>query len=126
MEKVLEHYVQRIYRGSTANIDVTERIPERSPMFVEEDVEMQGFRFFDVDPETSERKDYSGWVFFGKRLSFKDVLDEYGDADALTTAMQEYGYSHVCRTRVGTFLPMADEDLTMDEYSATLPKENHK
>lgn len=57
MEKVKKSYVEKIYRGVLFSESSISEVEERDPMKIENDGEMQGFRFYDkefvVDGEKS-------------------------------------------------------------------------
>lgn len=125
MEKVKKSYVEKIYRGVLFSESSSSEVEERDPMKIENDGEMQGFRFYDkefvVDGEKSfggEKSNFSKWIFLGKRLSLDEVKALYGnnpDYRILISNMEENGYQYVCYTQVGSFLPMQEGDMTFDE-----------
>lgn len=128
MEKVTKSYVEKIYRGILFSEPSVEEVTERDPMQVENDGQMQGFRFYDkeyvVDGEKSydgETSNYSNWIYFGKRFSLDEIKAKYGtnpDYRILISNMECNGYNHVCHTQVGSFLPMEEGDMTFDELIA--------
>lgn len=128
MEKVTKSYVEKIYRGILFSEPSVEEVTERDPMQVENDGQMQGFRFYDkeyvVDGEKSydgETSNYSNWIYFGKRFSLDEIKAKYGnnpDYRILISNMECNGYNYVCHTQVGSFLPMEEGDMTFDELIA--------
>lgn len=128
MEKVTKSYVEKIYRGILFSEPSVEEVTERDPMQVENDGQMQGFRFYDkeyvVDGEKSydgETSNYSNWIYFGKRFSLDEIKAKYGtnpDYRILISNMKCNGYNYVCHTQVGSFLPMEEGDMTFDELIA--------
>lgn len=128
MKKVTKSYVEKIYRGILFSEPSVEEVTERDPMQVENDGQMQGFRFYDkeyvVDGEKSydgETSNYSNWIYFGKRLSLDEIKAKYGnnpDYRILIGNMEGNGYNYVCHTQAGSFLPMEEGDMTFDELIA--------
>ena len=128
MKKVTKSYVEKIYRGILFSEPSVEEVTERDPMQVENDGQMQGFRFYDkeyvVDGKKSydgETSNYSNWIYFGKRLSLDEIKAKYGnnpDYRILISNMECNGYNSVCHTQAGSFLPMEEGDMTFDELIA--------
>lgn len=128
MKKVTKSYVEKIYRGLLVSESSVAEVEERDPMKVANDGKMQGFRFYDkefvVDGKKSydgEKSNYSSWVYFGKRLSLDEIKEQYGnnpDYSILIGNMEGNNYQFVCRTQVGSFLPMNEGDMTFDELVA--------
>lgn len=128
MEKVTKSYVEKIYRGLFFSEPSVAEVTERDPMQIKNDGQMQGFRFYDkeyvVDGEKrydGETKNYSNWIYFGKRLSLDEIKAQYGnnpDYRILISNMEGNGYQYVCHTQAGSFLPMEQGDMTFDELVA--------
>lgn len=135
MEKVTKSYIQKIYRGLLFSESSTKEVAERNPMKVENDGKMQGFRFYDqefvIDGEKSydgEIFNYSNWIYFGKRLSLDEVKSQYGNEEILEILinnMEINGFQYVCYTQTGSFLPMEEGDMTLDEYISEHEKEKN-
>lgn len=134
MEKVTKSYVEKSYRGLLFSEPSIAEVDERDPMKVENDCTMQGFRFFDIDyildeqkTYSSERSNFSGWIYFGKRYSFDDIKSIYGcdsNYDILINNMKWNHINYVCHTQAGSFLPMEEEDMTFEEYIEKNSKKN--
>ena len=128
MEKVTKSYVEKIYRGVFFSEPSVAEVTERDPMQIKNDGQMQGFRFYDkeyvVDGEKrydGETKNYSNWIYFGKRLSLNEIKAQYGNNPnyrILISNMEGNGYQYVCHTQAGSFLPMEQGDMTFDELVA--------
>lgn len=128
MEKVTKSYVVKIYKGILFSEPSVAEVTERDPMQIKNDGQMQGFSFYDkeyvVDGEKryeGETKNYSNWIFFGKRLSLDEIKAQYGnnpDYRILISNMEGNGYQYVCHTQAGSFLPMEQGDMTFDELVA--------
>lgn len=117
MEKQIKHYVQKVYIRIVVNVSVEEEITERNPKLVKNDGEIQCFRFFDKDIN-GEKQNYSNWVYFGKRLSLKEVKEKYSKYDYgyLIWSMEQKKYEFACRTQTGKLFPLNDTDIIYDEY----------
>lgn len=136
MEKVTKTYVEKLYRGFLFNECLSQVISERNPMLIENDGKMQGFRFYDeeyvVDGETTYQgrtSNYSSWIFFGRRYSYDEIMEMYGNNpnySILIDNMQRNHFDYVCQTQVGTFLPMGEGDMTFDEYVSKNEKSKAK
>lgn len=124
MKKTTKSYVEKIYRGLLFSEPTVSEVEERDPMKVKNDGEMQGFRFYDkeivIDGEKTydgATSNYSGWIYFGKRMSLEDIKKQGNpDNEILISNMEINGYEYVCHTQAGTFLPMEENDMTFDEY----------
>lgn len=135
MEKITKTYVEKIYAGVLFSESLVEEVAKRDPLKIENDGEMQGFRFYDKefiidDGETFDGKktNYSNWIYFGKRYSFDEIKAKYGndpDYRILISNMENNDYDYVCHTQVGSFLPMKDGDMTIDEYIAKHNREKN-
>ena len=134
MEKVTKSYVEKSYRGLLFSEGSIKEVDERNPMKVENDGSIQGFRFFDIDyilddgkTYASEKTNYSGWIYFGKRYSLDDIKSIYGcdsNHDILIHNMEWNNINYVCHTQAGSFLQLEEEDMTFEEYIEKNSKEN--
>lgn len=134
MEKVTKSYIEKIYRGIFVSESSVSEVTQRDPMKIENDGQMQGFRFYDkelvIDGEKSyhgEVVNYSNWIYFGERLSLEQVKVRYGkdsNYKTLISNMEDNSCQYVCHTQVGSFLPMEEGDMTFDEL--VMQKEHDK
>ena len=89
-------YVEKQYKAEFMSYKrIEEQVLERDPMKIENDGEMECFRFFDreftlddgrdflldpvKDPEfheiiNVEKSNFSSWIYFGERLSYSEFL----------------------------------------------------
>lgn len=135
MEKIKKSYIEKIYRGLLFSESSIAEVEDRDPMKVVNDGKMQGFRFYDkeqvVDGEKiydGERVNFSNWVFFGKRLTLEEVKQQYGKDSKYSTLisnMECNHYNSVCLTQAGSYLPMEEGDMTLDEYISEHDKEKN-
>ena len=134
MEEVTRSFVQKIYEGFVLSSSISEEVSIKDPMKIKIDKMMQGFRFYDRDcliyegkEYYGDKKNYSDWIFIGKRLSLEEFIDKYGNNESWKTLieiMKINGFKYVCDTSVGIFLPMGDNDITYDEYIQKINREN--
>ena len=125
MKKIKSSYVEKIYPGIFFNESSFERVDKRDPFEIENDQEMQGFRFFDRDyiidgDDKYEGKayNYSNWYLFGERLSLSDVINKYGTNykyKNLINNMISNDWEYICLTQTNNFILLEENDITMDE-----------
>ena len=133
MEKVVVNYVQKLYAGIIFNDIVEEEIEKRSPMLVENDGIMQGFRFYDVEYMMDNDKmcdtnvtNYSNWIYYGTRYSLEEIISKYGNNPkfkSLIRNMRDSKCKFACLTQAGKYQPLQIGDMTYNEY---LERSNYK
>ena len=126
MEKIKKNYVEKIYCGFIFSESIVSEVENRNPLAIKNDEMMQGFRFFDKEiiryggkEYVGEISNYSPWYFFGDRLSIEEVkeLSKHNKRLNILVSNMEYNkIPYVCLTRVGSYLPMGEKDMTIDEY----------
>lgn len=126
MEKIKKSYVEKIYRGLLFSESVIDEVESRDPLLVEDDGSMQGFRFYDQEKIlyagrtfVGDNSNFSPWYFLGDRLSIEEVkeLSKHNKGLNILVSNMEYNkIPYVCLTRVGSYLPMGEKDMTIDEY----------
>ena len=102
----------------------------KEPLLVENDGLMQAFRFSDIDVLDAKDRNpdnTTSWIFFGERLSLKDVYKKSkkkksGVTGVLVDNMICLDCDYVCHTQTGAFVPMDEGDLTFDEYLKLMEK----
>lgn len=127
MEIITRSFVEKEYLPGLFGEYKESEVEERDPYKVELDSHLVGFRFFDVDfitdngkTFTSEPYNYSGWLYFGTRLSYEEIIDIYGDDKEyriLINNMRWNDLKYVCRTFEGRFVPINENDVTYEEFS---------
>jgi hypothetical protein len=135
MEKIVKKYVE-IMRGGVLYPEYDEEeVEEVDPLKIELKEGQIGFKFFEAYSIMDEgveyegpTKDLTGWYYDGKRLSFDDVLKRYEKDpdryDILVRNMRGNQIDSVCETRYGTFRPLEDGDMTIEEYRESLEMKN--
>ena len=130
MKKIITTYVEKIYRGVICSESVIRETDNRHPLSIENDGDIQGFRFYDKERLVVNNKEYYGdtinyspWYFFGERLSLDDIKSNSNINPIykrLIPFMEHNKINYVCHTQVGSYLPMEDEDMTIDEYKKSM------
>lgn len=113
-------YIEHVYQhGFGADTSVKEVVPGADPY----DLMADGYRFFEieevVDPRSGEvlrgkRKNYTGWIYRGERLTVEDVREKYPDKHILIDNMTSNKFD-VVRTRGGAHWPLHDGDIVIGE-----------
>ncbi len=132
MKKITISYVEKNYKGLIVETTITE-VAERDPMKIANDKSITGFRFYDkefiVDGNKvygGKKSNYSNWIYFGRRLSLEELKKLYRNnlyIRMLIRFMEKHDYKYVCHTQVGSFLPMGNGDLTIDEVIAQMQED---
>lgn len=77
MEKAITYYVEKVYNISTNNGSKEkyeiQKVDTKNPLMIEEEKDLIGFRFYDVD-EKGNKTDYSGMYYFGERITIKELI----------------------------------------------------
>ena len=132
MKIIKKSFIEKIYKGMQFNEYVINEVRDRNPLKVENDFNIQCFRFYDREYIIDDKKifqgkalNYSNWIYFGKRMGLDEIEIKYGDDPNyknLINNMVNNGYEYICKTQSGPFLPMMPGEVTFDEYV----KENEK
>ena len=122
MTKNIKKYVEYLYHGPLHRRTTSREITHNDPLNIELKGKVVGFRFFEKELYTKDNKIISGkiknksnWYYLGKRLTLEEVLKETSK-DELISNMKYNGYSSMCLTEYGDLLPMAEGDVTLNEY----------
>lgn len=135
MEKTIKKYVEYLYPGIIASETSSVEIDHNDPMKVEIENDSVGFRFYEQDVVLDGKEEFIGnvknksnWFFLGTRITFEEVQKRFGHDPAYKTLIRNMKYndiSSVCMTEYGNFMPMANDDVTLDEYIAKHSKEKN-
>ena len=128
MEKIKKSYIERIKKGLWKK--ETMEVEDRNPLKVDDDYgTTEAFRFYDQEfveeggkRFAGEKSNFSKWIFFGERVSLSEVKELFGNCP-LADDMERYNVQHVCYTKVGSYLPMSDGDMTYKEKIDALVNE---
>ena len=133
MEKTTKKYVEYLYPGLLMTETSSVEIGHSDPMKVELKKRAIGFRFYekdfiDIDGEQFEGKIHNrtNWFYIGKRLTIEEVQSRFGNMpkyEILISNMKCNQISSVCMTEYGNFMPMEEDDVTLEEYVAEHNKE---
>ena len=139
MKTATKKYVEYLFPGSrTVSMEINHTI---DPMEVDRKQYSIGFRFYereiliDNDKQIEGKiKNITNWFLDGTRFTFDDILELYGYScdekyDDLSDYMLENNILSVCITDDGehsVITPMADGDITLDEYFDKVTKANKK
>lgn len=119
---MLKHFVEFLYPGLWDQCEYShEEIAERKPELVTVPNEAFAYRFYDqvqavVDGELlkGERKNYSGYTYFGKVYTLEEVKKEFPNLTNLISDMEGYGWFRVVRSRRGDWRPLAKGDTVIE------------
>ena len=135
MEKTTKKYVEYLYPGLIVSETSRSEIEHNDPEKVEIKEHCVGFRFIEQDFVIDGKEQYDGktrvtsnWFFIGKRLTLDEVKKLYGNDPSKRTLIDNMEFNDiksVCMTQFGNFMPMQDEDMTLDEYIAKHNKEQN-
>lgn len=126
-KKIKKRYIEKFYpRILSTEVTVVAEVEDRSPMKVENDGKMHGFRFFDeyqvVDGDkvfNREKVNVSNWIFFGKRITLEELklrCDNNPKYDIFIRNVEVNHYDSICLTQLGDYFIMSDGDVTWEEY----------
>ena len=95
MKKEITYYVEKVYNRD-ANSNNKEqykfyKVNTKNPLMIEEEKDLIGFRFYDVD-EKGNKTNYSGMYYFGERITIKELI--LIDIDKEKTKGEEMDLSH--------------------------------
>lgn len=133
MEKTTKKYVEYLYPGLFMAETSSIEIGHSDPMKVELKKRAIGFRFYEKDFIDTDGEQFEGkihnrtnWFYIGKRLTFEEVQSRFGNMskyETLISNMECNQISSVCMTEYGNFMPMEEDDITLEEYVAEHNKE---
>ena len=134
MPKPHRSFVEFQYQVGPYSDTFEKEINDRSQYIVEDDGEINGYRFFDItvryqgDNTFKEvAENISNWVYFGRRCSCADVLKTYGNTPAtriMINKMINDGCVGFCISRSGRLIPLYEGDKVYGE--STKEKEGSK
>lgn len=126
MKKTTKKYVEYLYPGLLFSETSSMEIDHNDPMKVEEKERAIGFRFYEkefvIDGKEQfegKRNNVSNWYYIGKRLTFDEVLRQFGNSRRHAILINNMKYNKiesVCMTEFGNFMPLEDGDMTLEEY----------
>lgn len=124
-----KHYVEFLFPGlvfsDTCVKEVSERDVNKVSKLMRPSTNCFGFRFFDktvtvVDGETltGEKKNISGWYYWGEKMTLEQVKATYGSDNNyhnLIKNMVNNGYEAVVKTESCQFIPLLWNDTVLRE-----------
>lgn len=101
MEKIFNHYVEKIFNFNVVSeggcYREISRVDSRNPLLIEEEKGLIGFRFFDMEERNTNecsfcdlecQLNYSGMYYFGERITYKSL--DLVDGDFLKKLQFDY------------------------------------
>ena len=135
MEKKTTKYIRYLNQGLNSTSQMSEEVDSADPSRVDLlsiPKKCAAFCFYertdivdkngDVILKGKNSKD-SRWYYLGRRLNYDDAVILFGsEGNQVVDIMQQAGVSSVCMWN-GYFLPMGNDDMTMEEYTNIHEKE---
>lgn len=132
MKKYTKSYVMKEYELSVK----CEEVEDRDPSKIEDDGYMHCFRFYDISYIEDDGKlyqtdkyNYSGRVYFGKRYSLKEFSELYGSTwPHLVKAYQKEKCNSICliRNTGDLCVSIGNNDITYEEVVEIKGKQKKK
>lgn len=126
MKKTTKKYVEYLYPGLIVSETSSKEIEHADPTKVEVPDYSVGFRFYEQEfvIDGSEQfvgkiKNRSNWYFIGKKLTIDEVKKQFegvSQYDILIRNLEINNVYSVCMTDYGNFMPMEEQDITLEEY----------
>jgi hypothetical protein len=128
LPKRVIHFIEFLYPHILFQDSRSEEVEERDLDAVRVPHGSFAFRFYDIkevlvegDVLTSGHVNVSGIYYPGGRLmTVEDVMTEVRECKVLLDNMRINNWTHVVRTRVGTFQPFNDGDVILPKYRAEI------
>ena len=119
----MKKYIEYLYMGIIKpRVETFEALnDEPSEVVLKKD--SVGFRFYEKN-EKGKKINYSNWYLDGERISLEEIIEKNVYDPRYSYIVKNMILSdikYVCKTKKLNFIPMSEEDITLDEYNN--PKE---
>jgi len=119
---MLKHYVEYYYPGALFAETEIEEIKSRKDSLEIPDA-CFGYSFFDVEETTidgetlrGKPKNRSGMTYFGKKYTVSELKKLLPNEKVLISNIEDGGYSHAVKTRLGNWQVMNKEDVVIENW----------